>query len=219
VTTWWPNLSAREPKFSTHRARLRWIGRLRPLVVATVLAITLARPEAWGHSFPPVRTVVVQVDRCQVELLVGYRPGTGEATQGILSRVASQPKSQVREALRDVLTAYAMMPLTLEVDGKALVPTTVRAKIGLEPGGARPMVVVLVTFSLPAGHRFELRTREPRSTRISWQDRDSDRIVLDDAPQQDHWYSDVASFLLKLSGSSGGPVCASSPSSTVLSPP
>ena len=190
---------------------------MRAVLVATTLAILLARPAAWGHSFPPVRTVVVQVERCQVELLVGYRPGTGEATEGILARAASQPKSRARDALRDVLTAYAMAPLSVELDGKALVPTNVRAKIGLEPGGARPMVVLLVAFSLPAGHRFEVHTREPRSTRISWQDRDGDRVVLDDAPKQDHWYSDVASFLLKLSGSSGGPVCASSPSLPVLS--
>jgi hypothetical protein len=183
---------------------------VKVIALATALAISLAGPAAWGHSFPPARTVVVQVERCQVELLVGYRPGTGEATEGILARVASQPKSQARDAMRDVLTAYAMMPLVVDVDGVALVPTTVRAKIGLEPGGARPMVVVLVTFSLPAGHRFALHSREPRTTRISWQDRDSDRIALDDAPTQDHWYSDVASFLLKLSGTSGGPVCASS---------
>ena len=33
---------------------------------------------------------------------------------------------------------------------RPLVPTTVRAKIGAEPGGTRPMVVVLVTYRAPA---------------------------------------------------------------------
>jgi hypothetical protein len=178
--------------------------------VASAVAVWLAAGQAWGHTFPPARTVVAQTEACELVVMVGYRPGTGEATESILARVANSPKSPGTggvDALRDVLAAYAMAPLTVAVDGKALVPTTVRAKVGAEAGGARPMVVVLVTFALPAGHTLAISSRDPRNTRISWQDRASGRIDLAGAPAQDHWFDGVASFLLKLS-SKGASGCA-----------
>ncbi len=115
------------------------------LAVATALAIWLAGASAWGHTFPPARHVVVQVEPCEVVLLVGYRPGTGEPTETMLARAASAPKSQALGALENVLAAFAMAPLSVAVDGAPLVPTNVRAKVGLEPGGARPRVVLLVS--------------------------------------------------------------------------
>jgi hypothetical protein len=175
--------------------------------VATALAIALAGPAAWGHTFPPVHTVVVQVERCHVALLVGYAAGTGEPTERIIARVASQPKSHALGAMRDTLAAYALAPLTLLVDGAAVVPTTVRAKIGLDAGGTRPVVVVLATFAVPTGRKLEIVSRDPRTTRISWQDRGSGRIARDTAPAQDHWFSGVASFLLPLAAA-GGSSCA-----------
>jgi len=186
------------------RPRFLWL-------VATALAMTVAGRPAWGHRFPAVRTVVVQVESCEVVLLVGYRPGTGEPTEAILARAASTPKSQSRDALRDTLATYAMAPLAVEIDGKRAVPTNVRAKIGLEPGGARPMVVLLVSFSLEAGHTLAVHSSDPRSTRISWQDRDSHRIAIADAPAQGHSFTGVASFLLGLT--SGGSCDSPSPSS------
>jgi hypothetical protein len=174
------------------------------LVVATALAICLAAPSSWGHSFPAVRTVVVQVERCEVVLLVGYRPGTGEASDALLTRAATQPKSQGLDALRTMLTQRAMAPLAISVDGTPLVPTNVRAKIGSEPGGARPMVVLLVTYALPAGAQLAIGSRDPRSTRISWTDHDSGRVAIPVAPAQGHWFAGVASFLLPLGASSGG---------------
>ncbi len=188
------------------------------LALATVVAM-LASPPAWGHSFPAVRNVVVQVERCEVVLLVGYRPGSGEPTEAILRKVASAPKSHTADALREVLTTYAMAPLTVEVDGTRLVPTSVRAKIGVEPGGARPMVVLLVTFPLPAGRALAVGTKDPRSTRISWQDQRSDRVVISDAPAQGKWHAGVASFLLSLQGPPGDMACATPPSSRSSSPP
>src|SRR5262249_30158082 len=161
------------------------------------------------HTFPPVRTVVVQVEACEVVVMVGYRPGTGEPTEAILARVATQPENQRLEAMRAVMGAYAVAPLSLTLDGKPLVPTTVRAKIGVEPGGARPMVVVLVTYATPVAGRLAISSRDPRTTRISWQDRDSHRVDLTDAPSQGTWFDAVASFLLKV----GPPACAPSPSS------
>jgi hypothetical protein len=178
--------------------------------------MTVAGPPAWGHRFPAVRTVVAQVESCQLVLLVGYRPATGEATEAVLARAASLPKSQSEAGLRDVLATYAMAPLAVEVDGKRVVPTAVRAKIGIEPGGARPMVVLLVTYPLALGHTLALHTTDPRSTRISWADRDSHRVVLEDAPAQGRWFTGVASFLLSLQ--SGGSACASSPSLRLSSP-
>ena len=166
--------------------------------VASAVAVCLAAGPAWGHTFPPSRTVVAQVESCELAVLIGYRPGTGESTEAVLARVANSPKPHTVDTLRDVLSATAVAPLTVSVDGTALVPTTVRAKVGLEPGGARPMVVLLVTYSLPQGHTLAITSRDPRNTRISWQDRASHRVVLEGAPAQDHWHDGVASFLLKL---------------------
>ena len=178
--------------------------------VATVLAISLAGSPAWGHTFPPVHTVVVQVERCEVVLLVGYAAGTGEPTERIIARVASQPKSHAVDALRDTLTAYAMAPLVLAIDGMPQAPSSVRAKIGFDASGRRPIVVVLATYSLRGGAGLTISSKDPRTTRISWQDQASGRIVRDRAPAQGHWFTGVASFLLPLAAVSGGSSCASS---------
>lgn len=175
--------------------------------VATGLAIGLAAGPAWGHTFPPVRTVVLQVERCEVAVLVGYRAGSGEATEKLLARAASRPKSQAADAMRDVLAAQAMAPLAVAIDGKALVPTTVRAKLAAEGDGVRPMVVVLVTYNLPPGASLALSSRDARSTRISWTDRESGRVAISDAPGQGRWFPGVASFVLPLASTSGGPPC------------
>lgn len=178
--------------------------------LATALATALAPSQAAAHTFPAARTVVVQVERCEVVLLVGYRPGTGEASDAILARAASQPKSLALDTLRATLTAHALGPLALAADGVALVPTAVRTKIGAEPGGARPMAVVLVTYALPAAKTLALASRDPRRTRISWADRASGRVEIASAPAQGRWHDGVASFLLSLR-SGGQPSCARSP--------
>ncbi len=176
------------------------------VVLATGLATWLAGGQAWGHTFPPVRTVVVQVEKCEVAVLVGYRPGSGEETEAVLARASSRPKSQALDAMREVMTARALAPLKLQVDGTPLVPTSVRAKIGVEPGGSRPMVVVLVTYGLPRGRTLALQSTDTRSTRISWADRASGRVEISHAPTQGHWYPGVASFLLSLAP--GDSTCA-----------
>jgi hypothetical protein len=175
---------------------------------------------AWAHTFPPVRTVVVQTERCELAVLVGYRAGSGEATQALVARAASQPKSQAADAMRDVLAAQAMAPLSLTVDGRALAPTSVRAKLSAEGDGVRPMVVVLVTYNLPPGARLAIVSRDPRTTRISWTDRDSERVAIPDAPAQGRWFAGVASFVLPLAPTSGGQPCVTPrPSSTPASAP
>ena len=185
---------------------------MRGLALAIAVATWLASGPAWGHAFPAVRTVVIQVEGCEVAVLVGFRPATGEATDAILSRVASQPKSQGRDALESILTNAALAPLAFSVDGKRLVPTAVHAKVGVEPTGVRPMVVVLVTYALPAGKQLEIATADPRTTRFSWVDRASHRIELQDAPSQGRWYDGVASFLLSMSPK-GDSTCAAPSSS------
>lgn len=180
---------------------------MRGAALATLLAIALACRLAWGHSMPPVRTVVLQVEGCEVALLVGYRAGNGEAEQTLLARATSQPKSRGLVALRDALAQRALAPLTLTVDGKVLAPQSVQAKLGLEADGARAMVAVLVTYSLPAGAELSLATSDPRSTRISWADRESGRVEIAAAPAQGRWFAGVASFLLNLRPSSGGSAC------------
>jgi len=181
--------------------------------VAIAVAVCLAGESAWGHTFPPVRTVVVQTETCGVVVLVGYRPASGEATDTMLARIASEPKSQRLAAAKNLLAKEALAPLAFAIDKTPLVPTEVRAKIGVDPGGTRPMVVVLVTFSLPHGGNLAVTSREPRSTRISWTDRASGRVDLEHAPAPGRWFTGVASFLLSL-GATGDSACAkhSSPS-------
>jgi hypothetical protein len=185
---------------------------LTGLALATAVAILVASPTAWGHSFPAVRTVVIQVERCEVVLLVGYRPASGETTETLLARASTQPKSQGLDALRAMLTRQAMAPLTLSVDGTVLVPTTIRTKLGTEPGGARPLLVALVTYRVPAGKQLQLMSRDARTTRISWADRDSGRVDRSRAPAQGRWHAGVASFLLELA-SQGGTACVNSSTS------
>lgn len=180
------------------------VTRTAGIALASLVAVGLAGSLAWGHRFPPVRTVVLQVERCEVTLLVGYRAGNGDAEQTLLARAASQPKSRRLQALRDALTGFAMAPLHLAVDGIALTPTAVEAKLGVEGDGARPMILVLVTFALPPGAALSLTTADPRSTRISWTDRDSDRVEIAEAPAQGRWFTSVASMLLNLRPDSGG---------------
>jgi hypothetical protein len=181
--------------------------------VVIAVAVCLAGQLAWGHTFPPVRTVVVQIEKCEVAVLVGYRPASGEASDTLLARIASQPKLQQLEAAKLILAKEALAPLTFSVDKRPLVPTTVRAKIGVDPGGARPLVIVLVTYALPAGGSFAVSSAEPRSTRISWTDRASTRVDLEHAPAQTHWFTGVASFLLSLTPQ-GDSACANSNSAS-----
>lgn len=183
------------------------------LLVAIALAASLAGPSAWAHTFPSVRTVVMQVERCELVLLVGFRPSTGEASDAMLLRAVNQPKSQGLDALRVMMGERALEPLHVAVDGKPLVPTAVRTKIGVEPGGARPMIVMLVSYPLPPGKLLSITSREPRTTRISWVDQASTRIDTARSSAQGKWSDSVASFLLTMSASSCGPSPSSSPSS------
>jgi hypothetical protein len=164
-----------------------------------------------------VHTAVLQVEHCEIAVLVGYTAGSGEPTERIIARAASQPKSHVVDALRDTLAAYAMAPFSIAVDGKPLVPRRLHAKIGFDASGKRPSVVVLATFPLPSGAQLTIRSNDPRTTRISWRDQSSGRVALPHAPGQDHWFEGVASFLLPLAPITGGPACTSSGSSD--SPP
>lgn len=180
--------------------------------VAIAVAICLAGQFAWGHSFPAVHTVVIQVEGCEVAVLVGYRPSSGEATDKLLARIASEPKNTRLSTAKTLLASQALAPLTFSIDGKPLQPKSVDAKIGVDPDGTRPMVVVLVTFAIPpGGGTLAATSRDPRTTRISWTDRASHRVDLETAPGQAKWFTGVASFLLKLAPSWGACDTPSSP--------
>ena len=183
------------------------------VALATALAVWLAGAAAWGHTFPPVHTVVLQVEDCELAVLIGYTAGTGEPTERIVARAASQPKSHIVGALRDTLAAFAMAPLAIAVDGKPLAPVKVRAKIGVDASGKRPSVVVLATYALRGGARLAVSSKDPRTTRISWRDQSSGRVDREHAPGEDRWFSGVASFLLPLAAAPGGSACTSSGSS------
>jgi hypothetical protein len=141
---------------------------------------------------------VLQVEPCEVALLVGYRPAAGEGAERTLARIAGLPPARAAEALRDLLGAEAMAPLTLTVDRRPLAPTSVRAKLAPESDGARPVIVVLATYALPAGTSLVITSREPRTTRISWTDRESRRVGLATAPAQGRWSLEAAAFSLDL---------------------
>jgi hypothetical protein len=188
--------------------------RILTRCVAIAVASCLAGQLAWGHNFPPVRTVVVQVESCEIALLIGYRPGSGEDTETLFRRIGSHPRQAQLEAAKTVMGQAAMGPLTVALDGKPLVPTSVRAKLGTDPGGTRPLVVMLVTFAVPRAGTLSVTSREPRSTRISWTDHTSNRVDLQAAPAQGRWHVAVASFLLSLAGPPGVSACATSQSST-----
>lgn len=180
--------------------------------VAIAVAICLAGQFAWGHTFPAVHTVVLQVEGCEVAVLVGYRPPSGEATDKLLARIATEPQASRIATAKTLLASQALGPLTVSLDGKPLQPTSVEAKIGVDPDGTRPMVVVLVTFAIPAaGGNLAVSSRDPRTTRISWTDRSSHRVDLEHAPGQAKWFTGVASFLLKLAPSWGACATPSSP--------
>lgn len=178
--------------------------------VAIAVAVCLAVPPAWGHTLPAARTVVVQVESCEAAVLIGYRPASGPATDSLLARIASQPKSQMLETAKSLLVAQALAPLTFAADGVPLVPTGVRAKLAADPSGARPYVVALVTFAIPPAARLlSASSADPRSTRISWTDRSKLRVDLARSPAQARWFAGVASFLLTLAAPTGV-TCASS---------
>ena len=167
-------------------------------LAAALVAAAFAAPAADAHRFPPVRSVVVQVEACEVALLVGYRPATGDAAERTIARIAGLPPAKAAEALRDLLGAQAMAPLSLTVDRRPLAPSSVRAKLAPDTDGARPMVVVLATYPLPAGKSLAIASREPRTTRISWTDRDSRRVPLADAPAQGRWSPEASALSLDL---------------------
>ena len=194
-------------------ARRATIRRPRALAAAAaaLAASTLAAPAALAHRFPPVRSVVLQVEPCEVALLVGYRPAAGEGAERTIARVVALPPAEAAEALRDLLGAEAMAPLTVTVDGRPLAPTSVRAKLSREGDGARPAVVVLATYALPAGRSLAVASRAPKTTRISWTDRDSRRVQLDDAPAQGRWSAEAAALSLELLPPPAGAACAASP--------
>lgn len=171
-------------------------GRVAWMLVATALASVLVSRTSWGHTFPPAHTVVAQVEPCELVLLVGYAAGTGEPTERILAQVASQPRAHTAGALRDTLITQAMAPLTVAIDGVAVAPTTVRAKLGVD--GTRPMIVVLASYPLREATHVTLRSSQPRRTRMSWRDQASGRVDLAHAPSQERWFTNVASFLLPL---------------------
>lgn len=183
--------------------------------LATGLAGWLAGGDAWGHSFPPVRTVVLQVERCELVVLVGYRPRSGEDSDTILAQASNAPKSQAFETMRGLLTAHALAPLEVTVGGAHVTPTSVQAKLGIEPGGTRPMVVVLVTYPIPAAGALAVTSKDPKTTRFSWQDRSAGRVEIGSAPQQTRWFIGVASFLLTLTATRGDTTCAAPPSAAL----
>jgi hypothetical protein len=171
------------------------------LALATALAVAYNPLLVWAHRFPSVRTVVVQVEPCSVALLVGWRPASGDTTALLLgeAKVRGSDKDKEIQVLTQQLTAMAMSSLQLVMDDSPLVPTSVEAKVSVEDGTGRPVVLLLLSYAVTTGGKLALLSKEPKSTRISWVDKSNGRVEITSSPSQLQWHDDLASFLLTLS--------------------
>jgi hypothetical protein len=134
---------------------------------ALLLAVWALAPPARGHSVRGERDVVVQAERDAVAVLVSYRPPPGPAP------------SRARELEKAALTARALAPLRLALDGTPLAGAAIEVKLVEDPpASGRPLLVALVTAPVAAGeHRLTVDVsddREPTST--MWIDRSSGRV-------------------------------------------
>jgi hypothetical protein len=141
------------------------------LALASALALGgLAAPAA-GHAIPAARSVVVQVEDRAAVLLVGYEPPVGEGLALLVGNAIARPADQTEAALRGLLVAGALGPLTVEVDGRAVALDHARSTVSLEPGRARPTVLALVEVPLDPGARrlsIAVSGGARRDTRVSW---------------------------------------------------
>ena len=172
--------------------------RLGLTVLATAIAIAIAMPQGWGHRFPAVRTVVVQVEPCSVALLVGWRPASGDDTAVLLGEAKTGGKDQEVQILTQRLTALALAPIRLRLGGVEVAPTSVEANVTVEDGTGRPVVLLLVSYPASRGGALEIVSKDPKSTRISWVDKSAGRVEIGAAPTQSQWHDDLASFLLNV---------------------
>jgi hypothetical protein len=169
-----------------------------------------------GHQVPGGRSVVAQVERCQLVLLVSWVPSAGAETDAIEAQarmgVGAVPGSGGTAAdpngrLRLLYASRALAPLSIQVDGESMAATSLDVKLVRDPPtSTRVAAVALVTFDLPPVTRsVEIRNRDSHRTRFSWVDRSGGRFQAPGMAQE-KWSSGVASILLR-SRSDSWPSC------------
>jgi hypothetical protein len=170
------------------------------LVVALVGSCVCASRVALGHRAPGGRSVVAQVEPCQLVLLVSWTPPSGDETNALLADAARAPgrRAGAGDRLRALYAARALAPLSIRADGQSLSPRSFEVKLVRDPPrSGRVAAVVLVSFALPpAMVALEIANTDSHRTRFSWVDRSNGRFASPGAPTG-RWSSGVASILLQ----------------------
>lgn len=123
------------------------------LSAAGLLAALLAGPVAVSaHTFNESRTAALQIERDHAVLVVGYQPGSGGGTLGLVAHAAARPKAMRSQALRAILAARAMSAISVEIDGARAIPASIESRMFVDPPGSdRLAVAVMLIYDLPPG--------------------------------------------------------------------
>jgi len=192
-------------------------GATRLAALALVGTCVCAPGAVLGHRAPGGRSVVAQVEPCQLVLLVAWFPPAGDeadalmtyATMGNLAAPGTRGAAADPTArLRTLYAARALAPLSIRVDGQSMAATSLEVKLVHDPpSSTRVAAVVLVTFDLPPGGRgVEIANADSHRTRFSWVDRSRGRFVVP-GMHAGKWSSGVASILLQSRSGDSWPSC------------
>ena len=166
------------------------------VAAAGLVAMSLGLRDASAHRVLGGRTVVVQLERGAIALLVSWKPPGGDLADALAGAGARGPHP--RDRMRALYAERALAPLRVTVDGKPLAPASVEAKLVLDPpGSGRLTGLVLVRFTLPAGARaVSIDNRDARQTRLALADRSGGRFAIAPSLPARRWSTSVASLLL-----------------------
>ena len=165
----------------------------RALSIAVVALAMCALPgDAAAHDSPPTHRAVVQADRGALSVLVTYEPGRNKAGDPGLGALTASAYGEARKrVLEATLSARALAPLRVTVNGAPINFDRVRTKVvfGRGPGGYT--VYVLATARVARGQVVRasmtsdphVARKAPGAARISWLDRSGKRVTAA-APQR-----------------------------------
>jgi hypothetical protein len=176
------------------------------LFAAGLVAVAVAMPvAASAHTFPESRNVVAQVERDHLVVVIGYQPATGGTSLAALGQAAMEPKAAKSLALRAILAARAVSPLTITIDGTAAVAASTSVKVFVDPPGSdRLAIAILQIYDLPPrAVDVAIGIADPR-TAFSWVNRDGCQRETSSVWPPRSWVSGVASFLLQVAGPDAG---------------
>ena len=168
------------------------------LALLVAIAAAIGVRDAGAHRIVGGRSLVVQLDRGEVELLVSWKPPGGDLADALATSGARGPHP--RDRLRALYTERALAPLRVTADGRPLAPTSVEGKLVVDPpSSGRLAALVLVRFTVPAGARaLAIENRDARQTRLALSDRSGGRYAISPVLPARRWTTRVASLLLTL---------------------